>query len=257
MSSLPPPELTELGISLMSRTRPRRPMRPDERQVFANSRFGRLQWLFFTNLGDVRVLDWDPALAQSTWSRLFAAPEEAAAVGPDGGPAASAPAMVAHPLGHKSATDPPRSRMCVQIKDLWAHEGWQDRDMMDQRPAPLVIEAPRDGDRPPFVTVAQFVEQVSAYAKGHEDILRELHCDNGDIGPYFYRIAYGPSLARADNPDAVFSVSIDDARCWPLMEQRWAKLAEDLKREGQEGGGSDEEKEPERLTEAMNQTRLT
>ncbi|KAH7021447.1 uncharacterized protein B0I36DRAFT_354103 [Microdochium trichocladiopsis] len=131
------------------------------------------------------------------------------------------------PIANLPATNPPLSRMVVYIADIHHSDCWQDWDLMDQRPAPLVIDnSGENGGAGRSITVVQFVREVSAYAET-EPLRRAIvgifwpRPGRSSDGAWFDGCA-GPERSRATAPDVLFwvgfTIGVDEAK----MAEHWA-----------------------------------
>ncbi|KAH7029906.1 uncharacterized protein B0I36DRAFT_385233 [Microdochium trichocladiopsis] len=133
---------------------------PDERQhtvaapepsryqgVIRRDLFERLEWPLWEPISSVRVLDLPLGPGGTpAWVPLFNGDTSEGV----------------HPLGLQPATNPPLSRLRVHLETITYHDWWQDAEMLDHIPKPLVME--NTPDQGP-ITLAQFVREVVAYAE--------------------------------------------------------------------------------------------
>ncbi|KXJ86438.1 hypothetical protein Micbo1qcDRAFT_179967 [Microdochium bolleyi] len=165
-------------------------IRNPQPKVFEDGLFARLNWPLWEPLSGVKVLA-DESLVDGSadaplqWKPLF---DDAL--------------QPVHAIGSLPATNPPLSRMTVEIATIHDHDWWHDACLMDQRPAALVIDnsGGQQGEPDDPITIAQFVRKVAAYLEtqplrsAFEELFSPRH--NEPANRAFYMSCSGPKRSQ-------------------------------------------------------------
>ncbi|KAI1392049.1 uncharacterized protein F4822DRAFT_114455 [Hypoxylon trugodes] len=144
--------------------------------LFADRLFLRLKWQFFQPLSNIQVLDFDDA-EEPHWTPLFG----------------NAPGQQ-HVIASEPVTDPHRARLAVVLDPVESWEYWQDAELQNEKPVPLILEG-RDGG---VITLGQFVTEVHTYVAGLRDLLQEaLAADPDGNVEYYFAGCMGPTRNKA------------------------------------------------------------
>ncbi|KAJ1330927.1 DUF6699 domain-containing protein [Microdochium nivale] len=190
-------------------------IRNPQPKAFKHDLFSRLDWPLWEPICNIRVLEVESLTEDGPmqWQPLF-----------------NDALQPIHDIASLPATNPARHKMIVHIATIDDNDFWQDSCLMDQRPAPLVIDhhtttGTQVGGDQSIITVADFVRNVSAYLEtqplrsAYEDVFFSRPGQAADRA--FFSGCSGPKGNQIADPDAPFRLSFMDGHAgW--KERYWS-----------------------------------